>query len=203
MDSAPRKRGCFFYGCLTLVLLLVLVGAAVGILLYISLQVTSEAPRPLPEFQLRPGQEEEVRRRVAEFERAGRAAGPVSLELTADDLNALITGDDWWRGKAHARIEGDRIIFDLALPLEKVPFVSDRYLNGSVAVQVRLRNGRLKLDAESGEVGGEPLRRDLLDAAARLLETNLNQELRRARFLEFLREARSLEVRDGKVIITR
>src|ERR1700733_13344210 len=97
MTSPPikRRRGCFFYGCLTssILMLVVLAGLMLG---YLAIRngFTDTKPMPLPEVKMSATEMDQVRHRVDTFRDEIRSGhSPTPLSLTGDELNALIATD--------------------------------------------------------------------------------------------------------------
>lgn len=208
---APRAqtgRGCFFWGCLTLVLLGIAVGGCTGFFAYVlykgALDATSTTPVPVEVYTLKPGEAEDLAKRLAEFERAAGAGGPAELELSADDLNAYIASNQelqGWAGKAYLRIEGDQVFMDVSLPLEDVPFLSGRYFNGKLGVKLGLVDGRLIAFPESAIVNDKPVNEDLMKQVRE--QDILKATRREGGIADFRTKANSLEVRDGRIVLRR
>ena len=70
-----------------------------------------------------------------EFEQHARAHEPARLELTADELNALIASEPLFKGKAHVSIEGDAAHLRVSIPLNEVRWLKGHYMNGECTVQ--------------------------------------------------------------------
>src|ERR1043165_2898525 len=93
-----KRRGCLFYGCLTgfVFLLLILLGGLLGTR-YLKKMVTDfteDKPTPIPAVKLSDAETQQVRKRVDDFRSSVRAGKPTPpLELTADEINALIAND--------------------------------------------------------------------------------------------------------------
>ena len=146
----PKKRGCFFYGCLTLVIL-VLAGALVTYLgvRYVANKVTQlvnnytdTAPIQLDTVTLPPAQMSVLRDRVAVFGQAlQNQSTPQELILTAEEINALIGSDPSYKafkGLFLVQIPGDQIKGKLSLPLQDIgPLkLKGRYLNGEATCEL-------------------------------------------------------------------
>ena len=206
--TVQTRRGCFFWGCLTLVLLGVIVGGCTGIAAYFlykaAIDATSTTPVPVEVYTLKPGEAEDLTKRLAEFERAAGAGGPATLELSQDDLNAYVSSNDElknWAGKAYLRVEGDQVFMDVSVPLDDVPFLSGRYFNGVLGVKLGLVGGRLIAFPETAIVNGKPVPDDLMKQFRE--QDILKTTRRRGGIADFNTKANSLEVRDGKIILRR
>src|SRR5436305_10450408 len=96
-DVRPsRKHGCLFYGCISLIVLTVIVAIAVGLAVrYVTNTIysyTSDHPAPVPHLEMPAGEIQAVEDRFRAFIDAVKAGKPVDpLVLTADDVNALIS----------------------------------------------------------------------------------------------------------------
>jgi len=101
----PKKHGCFFYGCITsLILLLVLaVGIVLGTRFLLSrlnqlvAQYTDTSPTPLPAVELPPEEMKALSDRVAAFSQALDAhSNAAPLILTGPQVNALLATRPPW-----------------------------------------------------------------------------------------------------------
>jgi hypothetical protein len=167
-DQPPKpRRGCFFYGCITgLVLLVIVLGGLMVGLHYVKRMVnrfTDTRPRELPTFQMSPGEIDTLKQRFAAFQQAVREQRPVPpLELTADDINALIASGpegQTWKGKFYISLEGDQLKGEVSVPLQEVglSMFKGRYLNGSATFNLSFRNGVLFVAPQTLLVKGKPL----------------------------------------------
>jgi hypothetical protein len=158
IEPPPKQkgRGCLGKGCLLIVIFLVLLGVAFVIGVYVGTK-----PREIPQVQTSEDEQNAVRARWDGFEATSQneqvmavptpspapeeppppdiapaptPASPNRIELTANDINQLISGSRKARGKAFVSIENDVARVQLTIPLEKVGF-RGRYLNGEFAVR--------------------------------------------------------------------
>ena len=209
-EPRPRERGCFFYGCVFASVLSLLLIIGIGVLAYLGVRVayrfidewTSTAPIELPKVQISEEQRKAVRDRVDTFRDAlekGTAVEP--LVLTGDDLNALVEESADFRGKIHARVEGDKLKAKISIPLDKLglaPF-RGRYLNGEAELKASLNNGVLIVTMDSLEVNGKRPPEAFL---AQLRQQNLAQDAsKNPRNAEMIRRFESLEIKDGTIVL--
>src|ERR1051326_4876922 len=149
-QPVPKKRGCFFYGCVTAVVLFLCMGIAAFLgVRYVLNRVaavvekyTEDKPMVLPRDPMSAEDYQGLQKRVGAFQDGlnARKALP-ALVLTSKEINALIANDPGWKaldGKAYLKIEGDQIRARVSLPLAeiagRVPGMSrlkERYLNRS------------------------------------------------------------------------
>lgn len=154
-ESGKRRRGCFFYGCLaSLVLaLLTVVGGLLGLHYAKKMfnDFTDAKPQPLPEVRLPQPEIDRLQQHLDAFRQAVRSEKPTDpLELTADEINALIATDpdfSTMKGKLYVILEGDQVKGQLSVPLEWVglPIFRGRYLNGTGNFSLTLHRNQLHL----------------------------------------------------------
>lgn len=135
-----RGLGCFAKGCLILVVFFVLLGLAfVGgtyfAAKYLRTEYFSMHHERLPASQAPVEEEEAVRARWDAFERSARAHEPARIELSADDLNALIASEPKLGGNAYVTIEDNTAHLQLSMPLGKARWLRGRYINAQCSVQ--------------------------------------------------------------------
>jgi len=194
-----RKHGCLFYGCLTLVILAVLV--AIGIFLVIRFlkgkraEYTDTVPAVFPKSALTDEQATEVRARAKAFADAVKARETTEpLVLTADEINALIEGEPDMRGKFHVTIEGDKIGGQVSWPV-----VAGRYLNASAEARVSLKDGKLAVYIEKATNKGQPIPESFMQGFRQQnLAKDFTSNPENAAMVEKLE---SIEVKDGKLYI--
>jgi hypothetical protein len=153
MAEAKKGRGCFFYGCLTLVIL-VLVIAGVGLLgAKMALnRFTSTTRLPIPPPALSPQDGNRVVQRVRDFTenlKNGKNVGP--LELNSDELDYVIRNlRPDFRDTTHVVITNNRIHADYSMPLFLInPALKGRFYNGSADFTISVRDGALDINSSS------------------------------------------------------
>ena len=208
----PKKRGCLFYGCLTLIILS-LVGATLLFIAYryamktvaqLTEQYTEAAPVVIESVEVPPDQLRGLQDRVAKFVGGLGGAQAEELVLTAEDINALIAGDPSFkdaRNRLFVRIDGDKVNGKVSWPLPDMgPLkLKGRYINGEASLHVALTNGTLFVGLLDMNVKGKSLPPQLTTA---LRQENLAKDVMKdpkvaEKFARFDR----IEVKDGKVIL--
>jgi len=204
-EPPKKKKGCFFWGCLTVALLFVIIGGCTGIGYYYMLNtLTSTTPKEIPVYQAQPGEYEALQKRIAEFD---GAKGQATLELTADDLNDLIAENpdlQAFKGKVSLGLEDDLATLEFSVPLDEspIPFTGGRYFNGTLVTKVSLVNGRLNFDPEKLTLHELDLpRRNAKDMMDSISQAFLEQPL--ADLKRKLRDYKSMEVSNGKLVVTK
>ena len=211
-ENAPqKKRGCLFYGCLSLAIIALLLLVCVGLGLYFGKRAidtaiadyTETTPAQIEEAPYPPAKLQELQARVSAFQQGidkGTSAQPPELVLSADDLNALIAADPDFKGKAFITIEEDQLKGKISVPLPDIPpFKSKgRYLNGPASFKAGLENGRIALRFQQMTVKEKPVPPPFMNAFNQFLAQELQKNPEAARNANKLE---SLDVRDGKVIL--
>lgn len=134
---------------------------------------TDARPRAFTSPALPEAEVESLADRVESFAEAvkSRTAQP-PLELSDTQLNALLQKewqDDLENGSMRVRIEQDRLLADLSVPLDELSGttwwrLADRYLTGTATIDVALRSGRLELRLASFAIDGDPVPNWILNA---------------------------------------
>lgn len=206
--GAPkRRRGCFFYGCVTVIVLGI--AAAVSIWLFFTQVVkpffgryATEQTVALAPSSLTPEQVSEVSARVKAFGEAIVAHRPTeSLVLDGSDLNALIGAvPEIASFGRYVRIHpvDDRLLGEFAFPLDDFGF-RGKFLNLNGTFKASLEDGLLVVKAESVSVNGEPLPESIMQEISR--ENLVNELSRDPGVARALRELKLIEVKEGKVVV--
>jgi hypothetical protein len=213
VEAPPKKGiGCFARGCLTLLIFAIVLAIACVAGMYWGLHRHSalfyssywlaktrsiaQVPAPVPEFNGSDQQIQRVRDRWQEFEQKTRAGQPAEIELSADDINALIATTEGVRGKVLVSIDGNRLRLQTSLPIGGFLGRPGYYFNGDVLIEL---NGAQALDSPAFTrltINGEQVPTDFLSWKYR------SRQLR-----EYLAEQRNaydvgtIEIRDSKVIL--
>src|SRR6266550_2575987 len=158
-EQTPKKpRGCFFYGCISgLALLLIMVFALLLGVYYVKKmfnEFTDTKPLALPVVQMSPAEIKALHERLDAFDKALKEHQPTPpLILTSDDINAWIatsSGGQSLTGRVYISIEGDQLKGQVSLPMERLGLgmFRGRYLNGAVIFALSFRNGVLHVTAQ-------------------------------------------------------
>jgi hypothetical protein len=214
VEAPPRRKGlgCFGRGCLILLVFAIVLGIACFAGMYWGLHRHSalfygsywlaktrsiaEAPAPVPEFSASDQQIQRVRERWQDFEQKTRAAQPAEIELSADDINALIATSDNVRGKVFVSIDGNQLRLVASLPIGGVLGKPGYYFNGDVIIELKAAQPLESPQLSRITINGEQVPSDFL-----------NWKYRSRQLREYLAEQRNaydigtIEVREGKVIL--
>ena len=214
VEAPPRRKGlgCFARGCLILLVFAIVLAIACfagvlwgfqrhsaivhGIYWLAKTHSIAAEPAPVPEFSASDNQIQEVRERWQDFEQKTRAAQPAEIELTANDINALIAANRHARGKAFVSIEGDKLRVQASVPLGDILSRPGYYFNGDVTAEFKSPESLENPQLNRVVVNGEQVPSDLL-----------NWKYRSRRLGDYVADYRNehnvgtIEVRDGKVIL--
>lgn len=210
-DPKPaKKRGCLFYGGIVgaILLVLLLLGIVFGSVLANKMKrdFTDAAPVQLPASQLSPAAYQDLQKRIDAFResiRYGRETPP--LEVTADEINALIANDPDFqslKGKVHVAITGDRLKGQVSASMAElgVPIFQDRFLNAEADLDLRFNNGAVKLYARDITVKGKQIPEAYMDEIRKHnLATAFNNDPRAGVAMDKLE---SIEVKNGRLVVT-
>ena len=205
VEGQPKRRGCVFWA-----LTVAAAGFALAVLcVFLAfrhvrrkvLEHTDTEPVKVPVEEVTPAQARALDKETTGFIQALERGEAASLELTAQQINALIATAPQLRdlrGKVHVSIDGDRLVTDASIPLDAVPGMAGRYLNGRVELGIRVQAGELDLDLFGIAVKSRPVPKAILEPLAQSMvqEARKRQDVR-----DTLARVERLEVRDGRVII--
>jgi hypothetical protein len=214
VEAPPRRKGlgCVARGCLILLIFGIVLAIACFAGMYWGLHRHSslfygsywlaktrsiaEAPTPVPEFNASDQQIERVRERWQDFEQKSRAGQAAEIELSADDINALIAMTEGVRGKVFASIDGDQLRLQASAPIGGFLGRPGYYFNGEVVIELEGAQSPDNPRFSRVTINGEQVPTDFLDWKYR------SRHLR-----EYLTEQRNaydigtIEIRDNKVIL--
>jgi hypothetical protein len=210
-----KQRGCFFYGCITCLILFLVVAVglffgaryALGRLNRWVAQYSETNSMSMPAVQLPAQEMQGVLDRVAAFSDAIEAhSNTPPLILTGPQVNALLSTRPElaaFKGKYFVSFDGDQAKAQISLPLEmlpKLPMVetAGRYLNGSGAFHVAISNEMLYVFLTSLEVKGRPAPANILAALQR---DNLAENANKGSNAAVFKQIESLQVTNGTLII--
>lgn len=214
-EKKSSSKGCLLYGCLTLVVLaiLLLLGGYFTARYMVNTAInnfTDDAPIVFEEIVITDAERADLKERVDEFNSAkGKTNQPVELVLSSDEINALIDDDPdkpELSDNFRINIEDGKLIAKASIPLEQFSdmfFLSrlkDRHLNANVHVGVELEDGVAAIDIESAEVNGQPLPPEIIDALKK--EMAFENLMNDPKVREKLDQIDSIRVEDGKLRIS-
>ena len=214
VEAPPQRKGlgCFGRGCLILLVFLIVLAIACFAGMYWGLHRNSalfygsywmaktgslaQAPTPVPEFNPSNQQIQLVQEHWQDFEQKTRAGQSAEIELSADDINALIATSEGVHGKVFVSIDRDQFRLQLSVPIGEFFGREGYYFNGDVVIELE---GTQSLD-------GPRFRRVMINGQ-QVPTDFLNWKYRFRQLREYLAEQGNayeigtIEIRDGKVIL--
>jgi hypothetical protein len=211
----PQQSGgsaCLIWGCVGCAILLLLAAVAIGAMAYYMYStfhsLTADHPVELPAYELAEGELEAVQERCDEFTSNVESGQPARLQLTGDDLNALLAGSALKDPEMARAINSDTVFFtveddqigvEASIPLDQFPGFSGRYFNGHVRGTVQLQGGSIFVVIESISLGEQiPDDPEVRKAIQQAVNQNLNQNPEIHRHFEKIDR---MMVEDGKLIL--
>lgn len=210
LNPQPVRRGGL-HGCvvaaliaLGLFVVIAVVTVVVGqrYLAGVVAEYSSPDPAKLAEFTISNADWAALERRVKAFQAKVEAGEPAELELSGQDLNALIQKNPEAgeiKDRVRLEIKSDELLGDVSVPLDGLglEMFKGRWLNGQGAFAVALQNGALAVNLRELKVNGKPLPDQFM---TQLKAHNLAENAQKDPKLgETLRHVESLEVMDGKL----
>jgi len=194
------------FGCLGIVIFTIVAGilAYQGVRGWVDKMVdtyTDEAPAELPAVNLKPEEVQALEDRVSEFAKAmEKEVAAKTLELSADEINHLLTQNPEFADTLRVKINDDRLEGIVSASLDHVgEMLKGRYFNGTADLDVSFQNGRLEVYAQSLHVNGESLpEKAMTKVRVENLAKNMNAE---PSVLEFLEKIESISISEGKLLI--
>ena len=166
--TEKRTLGCFAIGCITFVILGIVGIVAVSYWTKSALDslvnsYTDESALVLPIVEIEEEELLALTQRVETFRKTiDEDELEAQIELTADELNALIIHDEKMsslKGKVYLDIVDRQIVGEVSLPLSDldIPFGGGRYFNGHGVFDVSLGRRGLSVKVEQLEINGKAL----------------------------------------------
>ena len=214
---APRKRGCLFYGCITVIVIGLLI-AAVLVAGYFAVKrfatrtindYTETNPAPIEVVTYAPEDRTALQKRLDTFNKAldaGKAGE--EIVLSAADINALISDNPQLKGKLYLIIEDDTVKGRVSVPLSDILSqkqlealkLTGRYLSGVATFRAGVTNGALDVHLEDILVRDKELPSLLKPVVDELKKQNLAKDYQATPEQKaYLSKVESIVVKDGKV----
>jgi hypothetical protein len=206
INPANQGKGCFFYGCLTAIIIsIVLIFGIYFGFRYVLSSVMDEYTQTnsvsLPPLDSSTESYLRVKGRVEEFQQAARQNQVSNLELSASELNTYLSSHPGLEGVSdHFRviIEGSDLKGVASLGLEPLGY-PDRFFNGTVFLTLKMVEGNLDVRLAGLQVGSKTLPDTVV---SQLAAENLVEQLKpegREKVKEILSGVSVISVENGLV----
>ena len=207
--TTKPRRGCCFYGCISglVVMLIVVVAGLIGLHYAKKMfnQFTDSQPLALPPVQMSQVEIDNLHERIDAFQKALHEHQPAEpLTLTSDEINALIATSPnlrGWKGKFYVTLEGEQVKGQLSVPLEEIGLriFKGRYLNASGTFHFSFHNGVLRFTAQQLAVKGKPVPELYMQSIRQQdLAQNVKNDPQTKADLDQFKE---IEIKDSKLVL--
>jgi hypothetical protein len=214
----PQGMGCFAKGCLTvLVLGMLLLAAVVGGGWYIVSKTVNNLTSTTPlDVRMDPPSDAQFQAAENSRKRLDTAIAnneETTVEFTSVDLNALLARDEdfkEFRGRARIDMADSIMTINLSVPLDSIRWrkLKRRWFNGTARFGFTYSSGQFRIELESAEAGGHRLPGEFLSGT---LMSSLNDGLNES-FQENLRDGdlnedfwkhvKSISLAGDKMVVT-
>ena len=203
VDAPPPQRGmgCLAKGCLILtaifvIFLIAVIGGTIYGVRYLRGNYFPATSVQLPPNRATEHEQELARDKWYSFERAARSDLPAHIEMTADELNALIASEPDLRNKAYVSIDGNVGHLQVSIPLAEVALLKGHYVNGECVVQSSVSGNPASVRITSVVING----RSVPDDALNLQYPPWSLRRYLSRWTDD-KNVKTFEIRDGKFIL--
>jgi len=208
-EERKQGRGCLFYGCLTVIILALIVVGVLGYGLWkakeYAFQYTDTKPAEFPEANVSPEMLNQTLKKLDAFSTTMNGGKETAtLTLTADEINVLINNHkdfEALKGKVYVAFKENTATGKVSIPLDRLlpsRLVKGRYLNGSATLDISARDGQLFIFLTSLEANGKQVPAVFMDKIREVnLAENQNQDPQEA---QKLKRIKSLVIKDGTMI---
>lgn len=207
--EVPRKSNTCLIGCVVSVVAGVVVIVVLALLAAFFLgkvrdSLTSEAPEPIPQVEFSQEESQELQQRAAAFQEALKnpAAPAQTLDLSAHDINVLLRTNpsvSAFSNSVYVDIADDTLSALVSMPLDMIPGMTGRYLNGTATLDIDVVNDRLVVSVQRFMMHGKEFPVQMLSQLEGELNNNVNQspEVR-----ALAQRIQDIQVQDGRVRVT-
>ena len=168
-EKKTKKKGCFFWGCATFLLLAFITGICL-FFVYKKInstvnEFTSATPVEIASVKYTREERDIANKKVTAFVDIIKKGESVAQEEFTDrELNIYIDSHEKLKNKLKLDFSGDKIKSALNIPLNEIPMMNGRYLVGDAVLKVDCENGDLNIKIESLNVNAKQLPDSLLQA---------------------------------------
>ncbi len=214
---------CLGCGCLILVILLVLILALFGAVSYMGysqlVSFTSPTPGNVPTSNAGDDVYNSARQKLADFDHDIKNHQAATIQLSADEINALITRDpEVIKHNIHAYVSltgnAGRIQGSFPTDILSHDYIKDRYLNLDASFEINFDSStrNVNLSFQSAQLGSHAIlgpevessqgTRSLVQVYTGYFNLFLNNEIRQSPDgASLLAQAKSIEVKNGELVI--
>lgn len=209
MADPKKGRGCFFYGCLTLVAVVVigLIAIFFSVRYFyktVITKYTTTKPVAVEPVRLSTKEGDTVVQRIVDFTQSaqkGNAAGP--LELSSDELDYYVRTSpsvSMFKDSLHLGITNDQIHAQMSLPLGTMsPALNGRYFNGDATFSIALQGNELIITPSEIEMNGEKVPEKFMQQMRAQQNFRFGKNSNDQATDALVRSLSKIEIKDGKL----
>lgn len=200
--ASGSRRGCS--GCLIIALCILVAALGSGLVAYriARNRLTSPRPTDMSEVHITAPQHEQAQQKMLAIGEAMERGQREQVVLSPADLNALIareTDIDGEKRRLAVDMIDDRIVVDFSLPLDHLPGLGGRHVNGRMDLKIQVRNGVLETYPIALQLNDTAVPEQVMRSLRQRNLAGWIYDNRQAR--EALRQIETLTVEDGRMII--
>lgn len=173
-NSAKKGPGCLFYGCLTVIVLVLVIIAAgswfLRRLTEVAVDYTVATPKEIRVSPLEPKEFAHLETRWEQFEEALAGKGAVQLVLSEREINGFIAEEpslEFLRGRLQVAIQNSQLGGDICIPIKGLSFpfrkLNDRYVCGSAEFSLSFQDETFEVFLKAFELRGKDLPRQVVE----------------------------------------
>ncbi len=201
-----KRKSCLFWGCLSVVILLVVLTAVLVFGIFSmkrwAMKVTDETQAPLPAENVTRTEQEVAHKNFQDVMNALQEGKAEKFTFTDSHINNIITtvpDFEILRDKVRFEIKDDVLLADARIPLDQIPGMQGRYLNGELELDVNYENGLLQVYATDIRVKGEQVPKTFIKQFSK---QNLAQNVYQNKdAMEALKHIEEIRVENGRLIL--
>lgn len=218
-----NSMGWFLKGCITVILILLVLGILAIGGLYIGTnklrdRYTTDHPVPITECPTTPNDVtdphyEAVIQKINQFQTALKADQPATLELTLDELNLLVAKCpdlNALRGKVYfTKIENGQLFADTSIPLTglHIPALKNRWLNGKISFEVGMDEGVPNIQLAMLEVNNQTASSEFLSSFSEQLNKQIRKDFldalhKKTEGAVMLHRIHDVDLKDHKIVLS-
>jgi hypothetical protein len=211
--APPKERSCLFYGCLTVLVLVVIFCVVIFFAVRAAVtsfvaKHTSSQPLSMPKIEMTTSERQALDAKLTGFQaitNQAAAASVPALTLNAGEINELISRHPDMKNRFFVDIGSNQITGKISLPLEELKFpiigrwLKGRYLNGSAGLRAGVQSGVLVVNLASVEVNGVQVPPEVISGMS---QENLAMGFYgNPQVSNVLTRLASVEINEGKVVV--
>jgi hypothetical protein len=209
MNAEKKGLGCFAIGCITCVVIALVLTIGAGVTTYLVYakikSYTAAAFVPVPVEEGTPERYAEINQRMEDVRQALLNNQAVKAEFTAQDLNICIAQNPELKdvkGKVYLKFDNGLAHAQASVPLNGIPGFSGRYLNGTVQTSLGIENGKISIVPQAIQVAGKNIPNEMMAEFKKSFQQGFENKMDEdPKTKAMLDRIRTLKIEGDKVVI--